>query len=307
VTAPDPGPCTVNSGDFHRCPTPNSQSFILDTSVVGNFYEPQDWWTICGSGTARVLLAFAGTDDSWPTGWYTGYGREEDWVGGRWVTSQGSYDVGSSFDLHGWNYMMYLAIGISGWPGSDGRAGLVQFPNSQIGVTSTVDDLACIANWESARLGCSGPFRAINLEADDSKTIASWEQFAFDVVQNLSVYGVPVPVATQMSMLPSQSEYQGGMGHWVTIVGYDSSYYYYIDTCTRSPYSCGYSPMVGKLGTDPWQDVANGWHPAGYEWRDDPTHPEYRYTWRISKDSLWAALWDYVPDYGIYAATPGGR
>jgi len=57
---------------------PYPQSYVLDTSVVGHFYEPPGWYEICGPGALRVVLAFAGSDWTWKypsLGYWTGVGK----------------------------------------------------------------------------------------------------------------------------------------------------------------------------------------------------------------------------------------
>jgi RHS repeat-associated protein len=333
-------------------PTPSGPptSAILNTSVAGQIYEPKNFWTSCGAGALRILLAFAGTDKTWNahlpktySGW--GYKETHPYVlnanghkirlkSGKYETDPsvfiggwGTYTLQAS-DPHGQNYLEYLATQVVGWGGGPG---VEEWDGAGIGVNGPPRSLFMVANFESGQNSRSGLFqwsqyrhyKMLKCKAKDAKCKATnayhtqqmaAESAIFDsaVVRQISTYGVPVPVAAPMRALPSQKRAPGG-AHWISIVGYDPTYYYYIDTCPHALTGCGYSPIARdiytgvKEDTDPAYDLSMGFRPRGYEWRNDSGHPQYKYTWRIPKSSLWSVLTDYIRDNGTYAASSTGR
>jgi hypothetical protein len=305
---------------------PGEQTVILNLSVVGNFSEPPAWPAVCGPGALRVLLAFAGMDTSWKAGEYTGYGVTN-------YDDTGSWTVQGTWDAHGRDYMMYLALGVNpptwGSPGHQKHAspGVM----SLIGRHATADyrDLACVADWETKWGGlwawdsskgkhpfsCADPFEGVDA------TTVSQATFQRDIETEIGRYGVPALVAATEVLttkagtwaLPSQVDTTSvNIGHhWISIVGYDSRYYYYVDTCPRFQTHCGGSPYAaGTYAGPPYAGAFTDrrgrfWD---FSWRADPAQPMYKYAWRISKSDLWQVVNSYIRDSGGWkVVTAGGR
>jgi hypothetical protein len=125
-------------------------------------------------------------------------------------------------------------------------------------------------------------------------------------------HGVPEMVATQMYLLPSQADFVSTASwHWISVVAYDSSYYYYIDTCWAAM-GCGSPGLSNKTLLDPYNasglpqiGVDNALlggkyniHKTAFDATNknqaDRTSLAYRAkypgTWRISKSDLWRAV-----------------
>jgi RHS repeat-associated protein len=317
VNRMDPdGRCSAsNQEEAKKCQEESNRLTILDTSVAGRIIEPSGWNLICGSGAIRVVLAFAGKRRDWVSdpGPYSGYGTRQTKSTVRdknvhvvtvYRSSKGTFP--RQADQHGWNYMMYLAleVHVPGWNLS--REGLQTFTSS-VGVTAWPADVACVTNYEAGNAGCSGLFQKVGLEGKYAKTKSARLQFDEDVTNGVDL-GVPVQVATHMCELPSQYLHKCVGGHYISVVGYDRVYYYYIDTCPELPYGCGSLPKKKIGGTwrspdPPYVGSKDGF--GDYSWR--LANPNLKYTWRIERAKLWNATWDYIRNRGFRAVTPGGR
>jgi len=135
-----------------------------------------------------------------------------------------------------------------------------------------------------------------------------------------------------MQGMPSQRGAPGGM-HWVSIVGYDSNNFYYIDTCPGRT-GCGtpakwrnlalnkkYDPGTMTINDpyladlDPCTSAGCGLSPKDYPrhpfdtgvsllYRN--TNPALKYTWAISQRDMWDCLTSYISDNGFSAVRGAG-
>jgi RHS repeat-associated protein len=283
-TPPTPPPCT-------------STSCILNTSVVGQFYEPDGWKDICGPGSLRVVLAFTATSTakSPDKPLYGSTAREyRKGANGKWIVNS-----------KGKRKKFHKAVP---WPtGADPYMGylvekeLVYDPASDT-VSSPADRAKDVLNSES---GGGHYFK----EAQ-----AGGHETTFDAAIETAVrkYGVPTMVGTREQSIPSQVNATKDFSHWITVVGYDKDSYYYIDTC-RGGNGCGrpyeYKDPVTherKPADPPYagKDVDGN----SYSYRANPL---YQDTWKISKHGLYKAT-DFTNEYyifdsGLHALSVTGR
>jgi hypothetical protein len=86
-------------------------------------------------------------------------------------------------------------------------------------------------------------------------------------------------------------------GHAIAVVGYDSDYYYYIDTCGNGQWGSLYL----KCRHGPRDDAYQGKKYQTYHW----TGSTYSHVWRIAKSSLYDLMWDYGKYGGAYLSYAG--
>jgi len=208
---------------------------------------------------------------------------------------------------------MYLALAVQ-TPG-DSQQGLMTYQS--YGITTRASDVVRVLNYEST-LGRSTPFSAV--------ATSKWSEPSFEANLQTEIGDdhVPVMIGVQTDQLPSQAAYGKAGDHWIVVAGYDSAYYYYIETCTGAT-GCGsaatntgggaarvedakYDPgSFGDPGDiDPYIGQFQGGTSLSYR-RD----AAYLYTWRIGKSDLFKAADHeylyYIKDRGFKAVTPGGR
>jgi hypothetical protein len=326
------GRCSIQDG-YSGCPLPASGS--IDTSVVGLFVEPS-WRTnhaygvMCAAGALRVVLAFTSTNPGWKTayeisGYYwprayysipyakaadaNAYARAYGW-------KYNSVAFGGTGDTTGAGYMMYLATAVKPTAGrmfgsrvhtwASGRRGVVCWDTAWSCIVPGSDPVAVayVANWET------------NWQTNGTTSVAPYHflpraynagvtQFHKDIQRSIAYLRVPVAVSVRMSQVPSQYDrirvspsHTDGF-HFISVVAYDPTYYYYVDTCWGyGSYYCGYSDVVANYPTYignpssrfPGQfryGMVNGLNYSRFEYRKDA---RYRYTWAIRKDQLYQAM-----------------
>jgi hypothetical protein len=209
--------------------------------------------------------------------------------------------------------MMYLALAVR-TPG-DSQRGLMSY--QWYGITTRPSDVTRVLNYEST-LGKSAPFSAVET------ALGSEPSFDANLETEIGHYHIPAMVGVQTNQLPSHAEHGEVGDHWISVVGYDGTYFYYVETCTGST-GCGsaatdesgpaartenarYDPgSFGDPGdVDPYIGQFQGGTSLSYR-RD----ARYLYTWRIGKADLFTAANHlalyYIKDAGLKAVTPGGR
>jgi hypothetical protein len=259
--------------------------------VVGKFFEPGgSYWNrfICASGAARVVLAFVGhapqwqrkylgstlvTTNEWPseTVYYPTGTKPFKWTGGP--------------DTYGQAYMMYLAYRVKP-PSGLSRRGLAHGPKGALN-----KEVKAVLNWEYAgetksQFHPNWPF-----------SVAVWktafQTFQEDVKDQILFQGVPVQLAVKTGApkgysvgLPSWQIPAGASGyhtwakdqcglvrtngtcaewlgyhdiaHAITIVGYNATDFFYLDTCQKRGGNCSW------LNPNPYQAHADTWHVSQY-------------------------------------------
>jgi hypothetical protein len=314
---------------------------ILDTSLVGSFHEPRHQGNdpnlakICAPGALRVVLAFAtggagftpaasGTGPAyvWPTDTY------EDTINGTTAT----VDPAGS-DAYGQGYMLYLAFGVEA-PGvsHQGLLGVLRGG----GLSGRPADATTIANYEYSCEGnatcghkSAAPFALHWLYRGSGGSSAQMDK---DVRRSIGL-GVPVFVATLTAStedpnlgLPSwavglgnhmiavkqkdgtvkqvRSRFHGlePGGHAIAIVGFDSSNYYYVDTC-----AAGVWPGLPTFGcrAGPQDSGYTDSREAIFAHVDSATGREH--VWSVRKATLYRLLdeWILGGAYLSYGGAPG--
>jgi RHS repeat-associated protein len=297
---------------------------------------------ICGAGALRVVLAFSAGDlpefpraylgssleilnHKWPTP-KAGY---KDLVNGVYDHPDKNAD-----DIYGQGYMLYLAFAVAAPNLTTGR-GLFGMVKGVIGAQP--GDAEAVANWEAAgeRSGASKRlFKATFLDRPSKDRNA----FKSSVVQSIGTFGVPVWVATRTASLASN----GGLpswfvgsghsnipghaswsyhslswkydkklrknvfidsGHAIAIVGYDSTSYYYVDTCAQGQWTIPGAPSMEHL------NCRSGPRDDAYQSSKYNTYhgTPYAHVWKVPQDTLaslmqeWrggGAYLNYVGPYG---------
>lgn len=282
----DPTPTTAPTMGPSREPRV-PDSYWLDTRVVSHFVEPpaagydhagkfysdHNYWGFCGAGSARVALEFAGNNPGWVSGKWPLKEYIEPWTSATGTRT--SWKDGELSD-NGRGYMMYLAMEVQ--PPSFDVPGVVTFGmtvDSTGGsvVGSFASQEASVLNWEASGHRQETGYFVAHSSNDPEET------FYRALEQEIGVDGYPAVVEvltagfwaqkTQWT-LPNWQNH--GVAHWIAVVGYDQSNFYYVDTCWRTT-NCGFS--------DP--DMT-GPHPG---------------TWAIPKYTLYEAM---ASGYGGYVA-----
>jgi RHS repeat-associated protein len=293
-------------------------SYSLDTSFAGFIYEPSSWYYICGAGAMRVVLAFSGRNVNWRQSKYYSYGKSNNYNSTThlWSASK-SWWYWQASDPHGQNYMLYLASKV------------VTFTTTY-GVSSDPPNVATWLNRESGGSGfsvaLSGASRSYYAQKSHASQLATVKNnFFSSLVKSIWKYNVPAMVAAEMDLLPSQTMAKRGPNymHWIAVVGYDPTYFYYVDTCWGATL-CGHPAPDGSLRArfDPNQPVtrpdpylSTSGTPHGWMNFEGGTSLDYRFahpgTWRISRNDLWNAMWKpssgaYIANSGVYASSLQG-
>jgi hypothetical protein len=251
-------------------PTPEPRvpdSYWLDTSVVSHFVEPpaagydhagkfysdHNYWSFCGAGAARVALEFVGNNPGWVAGKWPLREYIEPWTSATGTRS--SWKDGDLSD-NGRGYMMYLAMEVQ--PPSFAVPGVVTFGmdidatgGSVVGSFGTQE--ASVLNWEaSGHQQETGYYVAHPSNGPEEIFYRTLEQAI-----GVDRYPALVEVLTagfwaQKTQWTLPNWQNHGIAHWITVVGYDRSNYYYIDTCWRST-NCGLSdPDLTGLHPGTW-------------------------------------------------------
>jgi RHS repeat-associated protein len=259
------GPAPISTPYDGPQPLPVQEPYVLDTTVVGDFNEHPPYYQFCGAGALRVVLAFTSNNP--------GLGR------GYW---QGNPDP------DGWRYMWYLARevqpGGASWSGVFGSLGNGKVTNFEYRMRDA-------ANWEYS-LGTTVYQRGYPFIWHATGRQADFE--AYTEIQLLNK-GVPVIVQLWTATpdgkrgLPSWQRPNGTYtslypdGHYVSIVGFDSDNFYYVDTC--------------------WSRCAHG----GPVWTSSKGLARYPRAWRVSKDVMWHMIWGFTGSYLLYFGPPSDR
>jgi RHS repeat-associated protein len=256
-------------------PQPSLMVSVI-TTVVGRFTEPPNDKShstntdICGAGALRVVLAFMNHNPEWQSRYYV-----YDPVNrvGRWKYYPRPYWRGAP-DPTGSRYMLYLAYEASP-PGASWSGTFGYLPNGQ--PTNFPERIQAIANWEYSgwdprHYYAAYPFVWIDRK---NKTYANTlSRFVTTVEKQIRTKGVPVQVglhtrANASVRLPSWTK---DLGHYVPIVGYDASNFYYIDTCAHGycrtgPYwskSYGPSKDIWRIPKLTMYNLMEQWWKGGF-------------------------------------------
>jgi hypothetical protein len=199
--------------------------------------------------------------------------------------------------------MGYLATTVqvshAGWAG---RHGLIT--GTDVGIATLPSDLAALLDEQTGHSTRKSPFSAAWVTDQQGDLKINRGTFVHDIETEVGTYHIPAAVGLPMNGLPSQADGPTNQ-HWVSIVGYDSTYFYYYETCVGET-KCGHTgenatvdaPYAGPdryltiNRKDPYtgRKFDGSYDSLGYyslAYRNDP---RYRYTWRISISDLWAAM-----------------
>jgi len=308
VDQKDPsGRCSGPGGECTNPPPCTGASCSLNTSLVGLMHEPYGWQDLCGPGAARVVLAFTA-----PYSTISGY----EYAVRNGVKSYGyslkptlvfwSPNQKASFpDGPGTGFMMYLATQMTISYG--GRS------------TTRTDDVRISGTTHFGLTHWLNHFTGHNWFKFHGAPKLNGMQTQIELSIRRKV---PAIVAARMYLLPSQANWPKGTSmHFVSVVAYDSSYYYYVDPCWTVE-GCGKS---GSAAYDPYTQYG-GAHNSGldkylatnssgtkfdiYNTTDRFSfgyRAAYPGTWRISKSDLLRAVtagvgwYEYTGAYLPYA------
>jgi RHS repeat-associated protein len=329
--------CEYNNYNSPWKGLPCTTSCILNTSVVGHFAEPWGWWYICGPGALRVVTAFTVTAARMASD--IGSVEKTDHKGNKYIDSLGHnnamqknskgqqlyegsggkptttkngrplhkkttedpFYLGSGYTGGGDDYMLYIASQVVTQAAAD------KYGNYLDGLTTAPSHAVAFLNSHSG----TKSFRDVETRKAGEAT------FIADIESEIGTYGVPAMVAGEMVELPSQTMTNApGMGHWISVVGFDATNFYYRDTCIGKS-GCG-SPAAGGGG---YGALNEAYDPPNRGVKHSPTYGsdpylkskknggkgnldrdfgsgtslayrtilDYQYTWKITKDDLYRA------------------
>jgi hypothetical protein len=207
---------------------------LLNTTVVGGFKEPPKDKThpnntkICGAGALRVVLAFQNHNPEWKSEHYV---VDQANRSGHWESYPTPYWNGGP-DPSGDRYMLYLAYAAS----PPGAAWTGTFTTDPGYPTNPPDRIQAIANWEYSgwdpnHYFTSYPFVWVGrYDKTYANTLA---KFVNTVRSQIDTKGMPVLVGFHTVGSVALPSWWSDLGHYVPIVGYDSTNFYYIDTCRQ--------------------------------------------------------------------------
>jgi RHS repeat-associated protein len=348
IDGSDPsGQATLKDGGVDRqeaihmaqCHTYDLNACNLVTDLVSHMYEPLTWKNICGPGAMRIVLAFTASastitadgnlaEASSFLSWGTVAHPKKIYNKNGTFYYQRAHWKQSDQDGMGTAFMIYLANHVTTCPSgtvTNRSEDVVTYLNSLSGANPS-KKVADQTQWFSF---VSTPGDKIHAGTCRQNSLHTCEQSTFTTdIESEIEHGVPAMVDARMNYLPSQAMFDhNGQNHWVSVVAYDSNYYYYIDTClgynncgSPSPhsFSAAYDPYInGKANTattDPYLSTTGSVHGSldfsgGTSLSYRTLHPG---TWRISKSDLWRALTDpttergYIKDTGLTALNPAG-
>jgi hypothetical protein len=241
---------------------------------VGGFNEHREYpgyYSICGAGALRVVLAFTSNNPGLGPGYWQ-----------------------NNLDADGWGYMRYLAYhvqpGGASWTGVFGKLSNGKPTNFEYRMRDA-------ANWEYS-LGTTAYQRWYPFNWHATGNRADFEGYTESQLLNRHV-----PVLVQLwTANPSGTEglpsWQTGKdryhslgkqgGHYVSIVGFDANNFYYIDTC--------WPGQPGQRGCN--------WGPA---WTPSKGLAAYPRAWRVSKQVMWDMISAFDGWYLLYFGPPSDR
>lgn len=297
------------------------ESAFLDTSVVGQFHEPDgrrdhNNWKICGAGALRILLAFVGKNPRWAVAYQTNPSSNATELVHIWPKmkyrdpNSNQYRQPQPFpggsDPSGGAYMLFIAYSVHppGWPATH--------IGTYTGKGENIGDMIDVANWEYAGEPKKLPHRPFIA----GSAYSSFAAFDASVESQISLKHVPLVVSTMTGSYPPDGDGSRGLPNWkrwscpkfsgpnktgyclakyvpyydvpdwTAIVGYDSTYYYYLHTCWTTM-RCQRGAITNEVN-----------YPGS-------THP---YTWRVDKATLYWEM-SRLKDQGwlIYTGPPADR
>jgi hypothetical protein len=149
------------------------------------------------------------------------------------------------------------------------------------------DRIQAIANWEYSGLGKlskyseKAPFKFVFLKGTSRKAA-----FVGDIESQISVKHVPVEIGltTKIDEATKLPDWSGKIGHYVAIVGYDKTNFYFVDTCnlncrTRLTWKERYAkegssappPGVWRVSIDTMYKLESAWKDGILTYRGPPS------------------------------------
>ncbi len=303
---------------------------LSNYSVVAGYHEPffsdpDGNYGLCQSGALRVVLAFTvGAGD--PSGtmpiaprWNTTYVWNQNYGSGYYhgtwpvssytdPTTHATAKADKGGDTYGQNYMLYLGYGLKA-PGMTG-VGLRRSGN-------IAEDALSMANWETNGEKSGSAQFAMGSGGDTELAVDSNVSMSIDLgvpvwvaIRTASLYrniGLPswrvrnVPygrkLAGKWSTYAKWSDYHSldegplNAGHAIAIVGYDSSNYYYIDTCGQGQFNGAH--VSCRAG--PYDDY------TGFSYRHGASDTSHiNHVWKISKDDMHQLMYEWTTKPGVH-------